>query len=264
MTISQSALFGLACAALISFLAPFAAYFVCRKRMALPLRNIAIGTVVFVLFVGVLEALMHYYFLKLNPLTAAWFGGHPWGYAVYGAGAAALYEETGRYLAMRFFVKPAGDPGTAVSYGLGHGGAEAIVISLAQISGLIMAVLLYLGKLDAVMAHKLSPDALAKIHQSFAHLTFGMALVGGIERVCALLIQIALSLLVWRAVSKKQIGWYFLALAVHFSIDFPAALTQRGVIPIFATEAYVWVIGAVLLGAFLIKLPPKPDALPKP
>jgi uncharacterized membrane protein YhfC len=208
---------------------------------------------------------MHYYFLKLNPLTAAWLGSHPWGYAVYGAGAAALYEETGRYLAMRFFVKPAGDPGTAVSYGIGHGGTESILIgAMGQINGIVMAVMLNLGRLDAMLAHKVPAAAIAKLHQTLAHLDFGTALVGGIERVSALLIQIALSLLVWRAVSKKQIGWYFLALLMHFAVDAPAAATQKGIIPPFATEGFVWVIGAVLLGVFLIKLPPREDALPKP
>jgi uncharacterized membrane protein YhfC len=126
-----------------------------------------------------------------------------------------------------------------------------------------MGVLLNLGQLDTMLAKKLPPAAIANLHASYAHMTFGMALLGGIERVCALLIQIALSLLVWRAVSKKQIGWYFLAMLCHFAMDFLAALTQKGVIPVLATEGYVWMIGVMLLGFFLIKMPPRQAALPQ-
>jgi uncharacterized membrane protein YhfC len=264
MTVSQGALLGLALSALLSLAAPFVCYFVARMRMAVPLRNVALGAVAFLLFALVLESLTHLYFLKLNPVTSHWLLGHAWGYALYGGGAAALYEETGRYLAMRFLIKPAGDPGTAVSYGIGHGGMEAVMAgTLAQVSALYMGVLLNLGRLDAMLAKKMPAAAIAQMHATYAHMTFATALLGGIERVCALLIQIALSLVVWRAVSKKQIGWYFLALALHFVIDFPAALTQRGVIPVLATEGYVWLAGVMLLGVFLIKLPPKQAALPQ-
>ena len=45
-------------------------------------------------------------------------------YAVYGGLMAALFEETGRYSAMRFLVKPMDFP-NAFMYGAGHGGVEA-------------------------------------------------------------------------------------------------------------------------------------------
>src|SRR5512142_3190989 len=121
MLVSQGAIAGLAIAALISLSTPFIVYFFCRRRMALPGRNIAIGAGIFVLFALVLEGAMHWYVLMHNPVTSAWFRANSWGFIVYAAGAAALFEETGRYVAMRFFVKRVDDVGTAVSYGLGHG-----------------------------------------------------------------------------------------------------------------------------------------------
>jgi uncharacterized membrane protein YhfC len=66
MIVSQHAIWGLALAALISFFAPFIVYAVCRKRMTLSFRNIAIGAAVFVLFVLVLEGAMHWYVLILK------------------------------------------------------------------------------------------------------------------------------------------------------------------------------------------------------
>jgi uncharacterized membrane protein YhfC len=261
MVVSQSALLGIACAALISLTVPFVVYGVCRRRMVLSPRNVMLGAGVFVLFALVLESAMHWYVLKHNPVTSAWLGKHIWGFTIYAAGAAALYEETGRYLAMRLLVKRTGDPGTAVAYGIGHGGAESIIVgALSQITALFLAVMLNFGKLDALLANKISPAALAKLHEQFAHLNFPMALVGGMERVCALLIQIALSLLVWRAVACRQIRWYFAALAAHAGIDSIAALTQKGVVPIITTESIVAAIGVVLLVFFLAKLPRRQTA----
>ena len=256
MIVSQTALLGLGGAALMSLSAPFLVYFVCRRRMVLSLRNVALGAGVLVLFALVLEGAMHWYILKHNPVTSAWLRTHAWGFVVYAAGAAALFEETGRFLAMRLFAKRTGDPGTAVAYGIGHGGVEAILVgALAQMASLFMAVMLNFGRLDAMLAYSIPPAALVKLHASYAHLDFATALVGGMERVCALLIQIALSLLVWRAVSRKEARWFFLALAAHAGVDCLGAMYQKEMISLFATESIAAAIGAVLLVFFLVKLP---------
>ncbi len=258
MIIPQTALIGIASAALISFVAPFAVYFACSKRMILPARNILLGIVAFILFALVLEGAMHWYFLKLNPVTSAWLKSSTWGFVVYGAGAAALFEETGRFLAMRFFVKRTGDAGTAVAYGIGHGGAEALIVgALAQMQILTFAVMQNAGALDVILGKKVPPAALAKLHEALAHLNFMTALVGGIERISALLIQVALSLLVWRAVSRRQSRWFFAALAAHAGVDSVAALFQKGQVSLFATESFVAAVGVSLLIFFLIKLPRK-------
>lgn len=256
MIVSQYALLGIACSALVSLAAPFVVYFVCRRRMVLPGRNIALGAGIFVLFALGLEGAMHWYFLKLNPVTAGWLNTNTWGFVAYAAGAAALFEETGRFLAMRFFVKRTGDAGTAVAYGIGHGGMESIIVgALAQASSLFMAVMLNAGKLDAMIGKKIPAAALAKLHTQYAHLDFSTALLAGMERVCALLIQIALSLLVWRAVSSGRARWFFAALAAHAGVDSLAALFQRGMLTLPVTESIVAAIGAVLLVFFLVKLP---------
>lgn len=254
--VSQWAMVGLACAAIISLLAPVITYLVCRGRMTLPGRNIAIGAGVFVLFALVLESAMHWYVLLHNPVTSAWLRAHAWGYIVYAAGAAALYEETGRYVAMRLLVKPAGEPGTAVSYGLGHGGFESMLVgALGQLQALILSLLLNIGLLDPLLAGRLQHDAVVKIHAALTKVDFPLALMGGFERIWALMIQIGCSLMVWRAVARRDVRWFAAALAAHFSIDSVAAATQRGLVSVETTEAIVTAIGAALLLFYLIKLP---------
>ena len=256
--VSQGTIAGLGIAALISLAAPFVAYRVCRGRMVLPGRNIAIGAGIFVLFALVLEGAMHWYVLLHNPATAAWMKANTWGFMVYGAGVAALFEETGRWVAMRLFVRRVGDPGTAVSYGLGHGGAESILIgALGQTQAIVLSVLLNIGMLQKLITNH---AVMEKIQTGLAHADFSLALLGGFERIWALLIQIFCSLLVWRAVSRKDARWFAAALAAHFSIDSVAAATQRGLISVYTTEAIVTAIGLLLLALFLFKLPRKAAA----
>jgi len=264
MAVSQGAILGLALAGLIALLTPFATYFICRPRMELPLRNIAIGAGIFVLFALMLESAMHFYILRLNPVTAAWLKTHAWGYVIYGAGAAAIFEETGRLIAFRFLVGRTGDAGTAVSYGIGHGGAESIIVgALAQAQMAIFAALLNAGKLQAILGAKLPAAAYAKITDSLLHLDFLLAASGGSERICAFLIQIALSLLVWRAVERNNWRWFAAALFMHAGVDSLAALFQRGMLSLVAVESMVFAIGAALLIFFIARLParrPSPSA----
>jgi uncharacterized membrane protein YhfC len=88
---------------------PAAILLICRGRMTLNSRNILVGAGVFFVFSQVLEEGLNSYILKLNPTTAAWLSGTPIAYALYGCLAAALFEEIGRYLGMRFLVRGTGN-----------------------------------------------------------------------------------------------------------------------------------------------------------
>ena len=118
--------------------------------MTLAARNIWIGAGMFFLSALVLERLLHFYVLKANPDTAEFLKTHPMWMAIYGCCAAALFEETGRYLGMRYFVRPTGNPGTAVAYGIGHGGLESIMVgSLGLLNAFVFALMVNAGTFDA-------------------------------------------------------------------------------------------------------------------
>jgi uncharacterized membrane protein YhfC len=257
-SVPPAGLVGLGLAALISLLIPAIIYVVCRRRMELPLRNVAIGAVMFILFALLIEGAMHFYFLRFNPATSAWLMHHTWGYVLYGISAAALFEETARLIAFRFFTKRTGDIGTAVSYGIGHGGAESVIIgALAQAQMMAFGLLLNAGKLQAVLGAKLPPAAFAKLRDSLLHLDFLSGIMGGVERASAVLLQIALSLLVWRAVERKDWHWFVAALLLHAGVDSTAALYQRGALPLALMEGIVFAVGVVLLVFFVVRLPPR-------
>jgi len=237
--IAHSAITGLALSALIAIGAPFAVYFALRRRMTLPWRTIGIGALTFLLAALVLEQIVHYFVLILpSPLSTFMKATKP-AFVLYGVLMAGIFEETGRYIAMRRFVRPTGNPGTAVAYGLGHGGLESVVIAGLPLAATVVVTLL----LNAgVLQDHMSP-VLAKIHGQLVHLDAFTALIGGGERLIALGLQIGLSMLVWRAAELRRIGFLFLAIALHALADTGAAMLQAGLVHA------IWVAE---LGAFAV------------
>lgn len=256
--VSSAVLLGLCASAVLSAVWPMIVWFICRRRMTLSPRNVLVGAGVFFVFTQVLEKSLHAYLLKANPATAAWFHAHAIAFALYGCLAAGLFEEVGRYLGMRFLVKASGDPGTAVAYGIGHGGLEAILIgSLAIAQTFVFATLLNSGRLDATLGPVLAPDALAELRTALVRITFAGLAMGGLERLIAVLIQIGLSLVVWRAVEKRHFGLLTLAVLLHALIDFPAGLFQAGQISSVVAAIPLLLTGALLAALFTYVLPRK-------
>jgi uncharacterized membrane protein YhfC len=254
--VSSPVLLSLIASAILSVVWPVAIFLICRGRMTLAARNVVVGAAVFLVFSQVLEKALHVYLLRTNPETAAWLRAHGIAFALYGCLAAGLFEEVGRYLGMRILVKPTGNPGTAVAYGIGHGGVEAVLIGgVAAVQNVVFATMLNAGRLDSALAAALPPATLAHLHAALEHLSVATVASGAIERLIALLIQIGLSLLVWRAVECRHLGLLALAVALHALIDFPAGLVQAGLMPTYMAEGLLLILGAALVALFVRGLP---------
>ncbi len=261
--IPSSVVASVGAAAALSAAWPVVLYAVGRKRMTLAARNIWIGAGMFFLSALVLERLLHFYVLKANPDTAEFLKTHPMWMALYGCCAAALFEEAGRYLGMRFLVRPTGNPGTAVAYGIGHGGMESIMVgSLGLLNAFVFALMVNAGTFDSTFKPVLAPDVLAQLHGSLARLSVLTSMIATLERLAALLIQIGLSLLVWRAVERRQLRWLALALLAHAGIDFFPGLVQTGQLSSAVVEGGLMVLAIGLVALFLHGLPHKMAAQP--
>ena len=259
--VSAWAIAGIAVAILLSVGGPVAIYFICRRRMTLSWRNVLVGAGVFILFALVLEQGMHYVVLKADPDTAVLMHANPWLYVAYAVAAAALFEEIGRYLGMAFLARPTGEPGTAVAYGLGHGGIEALLVgALGQVQLLMMATMLNRGVFDAAMGSSLDPAAAHSLKHLLATMTFLDPVYGGVERCIALLMQIAFSLLVWRAVAERKLVFLFAAIGLHALFDLPAGMFQAGLLPLLPVQIAMVVAGIALLGFFVWRLPRRAGA----
>lgn len=71
----------------------------------------------------------------------------------YAALAAGLFEETGRLVAMKFFMKKNLDKGNALMYGVGHGGVEAILlVGLTYVNNIVISIMINTGTIQLSMS----------------------------------------------------------------------------------------------------------------
>ena len=208
-----------------------------RKQHARP-STLLIGAGTFILFALVLESIMHQLVLK-GPFGASILG-NTLRYVLYGGLAAGIFEETGRFLSMKFLMKKeASTPLPGVAYGIGHGGAEMLIIfGITMISNLAVSALINSGQAEALFA-KVPEEAAGQLQAQLDQLQTmgaGTLLIGLWERLSALLLHLGLSLLVWVAVRKGG-GWLWLfpaAIVLHAVVDAGAVLLQKsaGMVPL--------------------------------
>ena len=212
-----------------------------------------VGFMVFISFSRMLEMIPHSLFLlSSNPVSKA-INGNVVLYVIYAATVAALFEETGRYLAFRFVLTKHPNKETAVTYGIGHGGIECVlVLGVTYIQYYAYGQLINSGSMDKMLsAYKdssQSVDALNQLITNIKGVTKMTCYMADLERISAMMVQIALSILVFQAVyvaGKKYMYW--VAVALHFLTDVPAALYQKGVLKLLPTEIILFVYAALVL-----------------
>jgi uncharacterized membrane protein YhfC len=240
----------MALSALIALGLPIILAVICCKKYRACFVPLLSGAVCFALFVMVFEHSLHLFVFGRFALPQK-----PLLYILYASFMAGLFEESARFLAFTFLKKKYRGIGTALAYGIGHGGIESVVlVGLSLLNTLILSVSVNAGKMEAISARL--PEALVeqvKVQvQTVLATPAPLFLVGGIERVFALSAQIALSVLVFYAVHGKNSLWLYLAaLLIHALLDVPAAAMQVGVMKnILIVEALVGIgAGAAVLGA---------------
>jgi uncharacterized membrane protein YhfC len=266
MVVAPLTLSSLALATLLVAALPFLIYRRLRRRLALNPRDAITGIAVFALFAMVIERALNDYVLHRNEATAT-FLSNPLAFVIYGALAAGICEEVGRFIGMRLLLKrkfarsaaatgtaltQRVDDGTALTYGLGHGGAEAWLVGvLVQIQWILFAVFENRGELDGYLSN-LPTDSVMRIHLILASLTPQTAGIFALERVAALVFQIGLSVVMWRGVRAGWRGILPLAIVLHALVDVPAALFQAQLVPLAAVDG-VYALGALIVVGLLVR-----------
>ena len=219
--------------------------------------SVLTGAMTFLIFALVLESIVHSIVFMVFPGIKD----NVVAYMLYGALMAGIFEETGRFLAYKLVLKKRTNRETAISYGIGHGGFEAVYILAATgINNFVYAGIINAGQfpalLDQLKAAGQDTSPIESLPEQLA--AFGIADIGLpiLERVFAVMFHIALSILVFYAVKNGKIWMYFLAVILHALLDAPAALYQQGVIGIAATEvclALFSIVTFVIIYVFLYK-----------
>jgi uncharacterized membrane protein YhfC len=216
----------------------------------MPLYPILFGAATFFIFVIVLENAVNSWAISKLPITST-----AWLYILYVVLAAGIFEETGRLISFtvieRITKKPK-TPLTGVSYGLGHGGFEAILlVGLTMLNNIILSVINNAGSLPSF--YQSLPEELQLPIANAVTILYTTpplpVLIGGIERAIAIAAQLAFSVIMFYAVfAKRKIWLYPVAILCHILTNIPAALYQTGILKnLVLTESITAFIAAAVI-----------------
>ena len=160
---------------------------------------------------------------------------------LFSALTAGIFEEGARVLAIGVIIKPM-NYYKGIMYGIGHGGGgEAMVfVGLQTLTNYIIL--------------KFFPNTLsANVISQLKMMTWYLPMMGAVERIFGITIQIALSVLVAYAFISKKYSFIFIAIIYHAIVDFVAVYLNYK-FGMYISEASVLlfaIIGIVII--FLLK-----------
>ena len=137
--------------------------------------------------------------------------------------AAGIFEETARWIGYRV-LRSARSWGDGVTLGLGHGGIESIAVGVSVLAALITSG---------------GPQALGG--------TWDLPLAGAVERIGAICMHVALSLLVLESFRRRNALYFIGAILWH-------ALADAAILPLQAAGWTVWQMEGAFMGLAVINL----------
>ncbi|WP_338448882.1 YhfC family glutamic-type intramembrane protease [Niallia oryzisoli] len=220
-----------------------------KRRTGLSIKPLIVGSIGFIVFTQVLEKILHLVVITQFPNYAE----HPILFGIYGGMAAGLFEEVGRFILFTWLLKKYLDYKGGLSFGVGWGGIEAVVLAFSTIlPNVIFAFMINSGTFETAMAAQLPADQISMIKESLVNQNAIYYLYGMSERFFAVFMQISFSLLVLIAVVRKKISYLIYAILIHAAIDFPLVFFQTGdMTSMWIIEIYIAIIG--ILSMFFMK-----------
>lgn len=244
-TVPISNLVAMGITLLIAMCMPMGLCLYYRCKCKAKISSFFIGCVIFVVSALFLEQLLHMVVLySLGDISEA-IKNNIWLTGIYGGLAAGIFEETGRLFAMKAFFKDERTKENALMYGAGHGGIEAIIlVGLTSFSNMLTAISINNGSLQTAMDQGLvKSEVIEQIAPLWEYSSIEF-LLGGFERVLAMILHLALSVLIFSCIRQKKWQYYGLAVAIHAAIDFVAVVVNN-YFPTIVTEL---VIAAAVAG----------------
>ena len=161
--------------------------------------------------------------------------------------SAGLFEEPARYLIYRLVGRQSRSWAGGLMLGAGHGGLEAILLGVLVLYGFFQAVAYQGAELSALLPAEQVATAQANLN-AYWSAPAPTALLGAVERILAICIQLGLSILVLQSIRKRNALWLVLAVGWHALVD-GAALVALAAWGAWATEGVIALFALVSLGA---------------
>ena len=253
---SGSSLASMVIVALVCTAIPFIYLGYYRAKTGAKISSFFIGMAFYVLFAfvaeGILNAVLFNFFSLKDVLNRST---HPVWYALYGAVIAGVFEEVGKYIGLKKCMKDRPGKQNAYLFGVGHGSFETIAYGSSLFMGnALLAFMINSMGMDNYLAKLgLEGNALADYKKAIADLIAVQPIenvAAGSERILALILQTALTILVFMAVNDTSKKYLFpAAILLHIIGYLPTYLTQVGVITSLAMNLCM-TGGIVIITAF--------------
>ncbi|MCK8058155.1 MULTISPECIES: YhfC family intramembrane metalloprotease [unclassified Fusibacter] len=184
---------------IISFGVPLGALFILKRRFGGKMLFFSVGMLTFI----VSQILIRIPIISYVLPQFTWYAvmqTNPWLYGIFLGLTASVFEEVGRLIALKSVSNRNNGLIEGISFGFGHGGIEAML--LVGLNSLVLMVLYPIGTID------LSSQSAT------------MILLGGLERVLAMIFHIGASLIVLYGIRvQKQVRFTTYAVLLHLLLD---------------------------------------------
>lgn len=216
------------------------------------IRYLIVGAAGFIVSARVLELGVHLFCIVADNPVSRFINGNTVVFVLYGIIMAGVFEECGRHIILKYFMKKDRTSENAVMYGIGHGGIEVFTITLPlMILYLIIAVLFSAGDIEnALKALDITEESAAAALpsvQAAAAFNFAAMFMNVIERVFAMLIHIGLTVIVYYGIVSAKKNCLPVAILLHMLVDTFPALYQRGAVPLWAVEVWAGLWTALIV-----------------
>ncbi|MBN1643145.1 MAG: YhfC family intramembrane metalloprotease [Anaerolineae bacterium] len=161
---------------------------------------------------------------------------------------AGLCEEGARYLVLRYWAVDARRWAAGLALGIGHGGAEALILAALVLATLLtMVVVRGMDDLDLGLDEEMQVQ-LREAVDAYWQTPLYIPLLSAAERWMAIAVQLALTVLVQRAFVLRRLWPFWAAMALHTLVDAAAVyvLVTWGAIVVEAALA-VFAAGSVAI-----------------
>ena len=229
MQVSVFSIVFMAISAIISICLPIFLFIIFHKKYNAKFLPMIVGVVAFIVFALILERIVHSivyrnFSIREKPLL----------FILYAPLMAGVFEETARFISFKILRKKFTGISTGLSYGIGHGGTESILLAgFSMMAGLVFSILINTGNIE-IITGKLQGETLDQLIIQLSTISTTpsyMFLLSGVERIFAIAIQISLSVMVFYSVFCRNKLWLFpLAIIIHAIIDITPAAFQVGII----------------------------------
>lgn len=246
--VSQSIIISSIVAMIFCILLPIMLVIYFNKKEKFPIKTVFIGISGFIVFSLFLEQILHGAvistgIIKVNTIT----------FAIYGALAAGIFEEVGRFVMFKYFLKKNKMWKDGLGYGLGHAGIEMILIgAISYFNIFIMSRAINAGTINKLLRTQ-DVILINNVKNSVKNVTLLATSTGVVERLFAFVIQIALTFIVLYAIRERKNIYLILAILIHALVDFAPALYQIKVITnVYIVEGIVFIF-AIIGFVFIMK-----------